>query len=99
LSFHHHSATIARVSHPPSFMESWHSSNILRAHMEALIKRGLLQVRTKVHEWIMPGDEEVPMPPAGYVISFMPFHERGLMVPPTDSSRGCFTTMALSCSP
>jgi hypothetical protein len=28
------------------------------------------------------GDEEVLMPPDGYVISFVPFHERGFAVPP-----------------
>jgi hypothetical protein len=50
--------------------------------MEVLVKRGLLQARTEVNEWIVPGDEEVSMPPDGYVISFMPFHERGLAVPP-----------------
>jgi hypothetical protein len=50
--------------------------------MEALVKRGLLRARTKANEWIVPGDEEVPMPPDGYVISFMPFHDRGLVVPP-----------------
>jgi hypothetical protein len=50
--------------------------------MEALVKRGLLQARTKANEWIMPSDEEVPMPPNGYVVSFVPFHEHGLTVPP-----------------
>jgi hypothetical protein len=49
--------------------------------MEVLVKRGILQARTEVNEWIVPGDE-VSMPPDGYVISFMPFHELGLAVPP-----------------
>jgi hypothetical protein len=49
-----------------------------------------------VKEWIVPSDEEVPMLPDGYVISSVPFHESGLVVPPTDSSGGCCTTMALS---
>jgi hypothetical protein len=40
-----------------------------------------------VHEWIVPGDEEVPMPPDGYIVSCVPFHECGLTVPPTDSFR------------
>ena len=30
----------------------------------------------------MPGREEAPVPPDGYVISFALFHERGLAVPP-----------------
>jgi hypothetical protein len=50
--------------------------------MEALVKRGLLWVRMEANEWIMLGDEEVPMPPDGYVVSFVPFHERELAVPP-----------------
>jgi hypothetical protein len=49
--------------------------------MEALVKRRLLQVTTEVHEWIVPSVEEVPMPPDGYVVTFVPFHERGLVVP------------------
>jgi hypothetical protein len=50
--------------------------------MEVLVKRGLLRARTEEKEWIVPGDEEVSMSPDGYVISFVPFHERGLAVPP-----------------
>jgi hypothetical protein len=50
--------------------------------MEVIVKHGLLWARTKVNEWIVPGDEEVSMPPEGYAVSFMPFHERGLVVPP-----------------
>ena len=33
-------------------------------------------------EWLVPGHEIAPMPPDGYVVSFAPFHEHGLMVPP-----------------
>jgi hypothetical protein len=50
--------------------------------MEALVKRGLLQARTEANKWIMPDDEEVSMLPDGYVVSFMLFHEHGLVVPP-----------------
>jgi hypothetical protein len=32
-------------------------------------------------EWIVPGDEEVPMPPDDYVVSFVPFHKRRLRSP------------------
>jgi hypothetical protein len=56
--------------------------------MEALGKRGLLRARTEVNEWIMLGDKKVLMPPDGYVISFVPFHERGLAVPPHRFFRG-----------
>jgi hypothetical protein len=50
--------------------------------MEVIVKRRLLWARTKADEWIMPGDEEVSMPPEGYAVSFMPFHEHRLVVPP-----------------
>jgi hypothetical protein len=49
--------------------------------MEVFVKRGLLQARTEANEWIVPGINEVSMPPNGYVVSFMPFHERGLATP------------------
>jgi len=42
--------------------------------MEGLVKKGLLRARTAVMEWIVPGGEDVPSPPDGYVISFIPFH-------------------------
>jgi hypothetical protein len=79
-------------------MESRHRFDILCARMEALVKRELHQARMKVHEWIMPDEEEVPMPPDGYIVSSTPFHEHGLAVPPFDSFRGCYTTTALSYS-
>jgi hypothetical protein len=50
--------------------------------MDTLVKHGLLQAKTEADEWVMPGDEEVSKPPDDYVISFVPFHEHGLMVPP-----------------
>jgi hypothetical protein len=56
--------------------------------MEALVKCGLLRVRTEANKWIVPGDKEVPMPPDGYVVSFMPFHEHGLVVPPHQFFQG-----------
>jgi hypothetical protein len=33
------------------------------------------------HEWLAPGDEEELTQPAGYVVSFVSFHERGFIVP------------------
>jgi hypothetical protein len=61
--------------------------------MESLVKCGLLPMRTEASEWVVPDDEEVPALPDGYVISFIPFQERGLMTPPTDSSKGyCIIT-------
>jgi hypothetical protein len=33
-------------------------------------------------EWLVPGREEVPAPPDGYVVLFVPFLESGLATPP-----------------
>jgi hypothetical protein len=49
--------------------------------MEGLVKKGLLRARTEVMEWLVPGNKDAPTPPDGYVVSFIPFHERSLMTP------------------
>ena len=56
--------------------------------MEVLVKRGLLHRWTDAMEWLVPGHEDAPAPPDGYVVSFVPFHERGLAVPPLPFFRG-----------
>jgi hypothetical protein len=66
--------------------------------MEGLIKKGLLHVRVRGDEWIVPSNEDEPMVPDGCVISFVHFHTRELASPPTGSSAGFFTTMGLSSS-
>ena len=63
-------------------MDSWYRSDVTHARMEGLIKQGLLRGRTDVVEWLVPSHEVVPAPPDGYVVSFAPFHKRGLTVPP-----------------
>jgi hypothetical protein len=50
--------------------------------MEGLVKKGLLRVRTAANKWIVPDNEDELMLPNGYVISFVPFHEHGLAMPP-----------------
>jgi len=55
--------------------------------MEGLVKR-ILRGRTNAAEWLVPGHEEVLAPLDGYVISFTPFHEHGLMIPPHPFLRG-----------
>ena len=55
-------------------MEPWPHSDFLHVHMEGLVKKGLLCARTAMNEWIIPGGEDVPSPPDGYVVSFIPFH-------------------------
>jgi hypothetical protein len=63
-------------------MALWNRSECDLTRMEDLVQRGLLHVRTDSCEWELPGDDEFPAPPAGYVVSFVHFHERGLVMPP-----------------
>ena len=63
-------------------MDSWYHSDVTHARMEGLIKRGLLRGWTNAVEWLVPGREDVPASPNGYVVSFVPFHEHGIIVPP-----------------
>ena len=63
-------------------MDLWYHSDVTYARMEGLVKRGLLRGRTEAVEWLVLGSEEVPAPSNGYVMSFAPFHERGLTIPP-----------------
>ena len=50
-------------------MDSWYYSNVTHVRMEGLIKRGLLRGRTNAAEWLMPGRDEAPTSPDGYVVS------------------------------
>jgi hypothetical protein len=56
--------------------------------MEGFVKKGLLRVRTTANEWIILDNKDEPMLPDGYVVSFVPFHERGLVMPPHRFLRG-----------
>ena len=56
--------------------------------MEGLIKRGLLRGRTDMMEWLVPDHEDVLMPPDGYIVSFVPFHECRFTIPPHPFFRG-----------
>ena len=49
--------------------------------MEGLVRRGLLLARTSAEEWLLPGEEDLPSPLDGYVVSFAHFHEGGFMTP------------------
>jgi hypothetical protein len=64
--------------------------------MVDLVYRGLLSVKTAADEWLMPDDHNSPAPLTGYVVSFAPFHECGLMSPLTNSSAGFLITTRLS---
>ena len=63
-------------------MEPWPHFDVRHVRMEGLVKKGLLRARTAVMEWIVPSGEDEPSPPNGYVISFIPFHEHGLVTRP-----------------
>ena len=69
-------------------MEPWPRSDVLCVHVEGLVKKGLLYTRTTANEWIIPGGEDVPLPPDGYIVSFIPFHEQGFVTPPHRFLRG-----------
>ena len=56
--------------------------------MEGLVKKSLLCARTVANEWIVPGGEDVPSQPDGYIVSFIPFHEWGFATPPHRFFRG-----------
>jgi hypothetical protein len=46
-----------------------------------LVEAGQFHPLTDIMEWKVPGEESVPRPPAGYVVSFVAFHKRGFFVP------------------
>ena len=69
-------------------MDLWYRSDVTYARLEGLVKHGLLHWRIDTVEWLVPGHEDVPTLPDNYVVSFMPFHERGLAVPPHPFFRG-----------
>lgn len=69
-------------------MASWGVSHFTSNRAEGLVRKGLLCEKTAADEWLLPGPEQVPSPPAGYVVSFAHFHERGFASPPSRFFRG-----------
>jgi hypothetical protein len=63
-------------------MDTWPHFDVTYSWMEGLVKKGLLHARTAMNEWIIPDNEDDPMLVDGYVVSFVPFHEHGLAMPP-----------------
>jgi hypothetical protein len=62
-------------------VEPWNRSFATQGRLEELVEEGLPRPITSAiaPEWIVPDEGiDVPNPPAGYVLSFMAFHERGL---------------------
>ena len=56
--------------------------------MEGLVHRGLLYTQTMAEEWLLPGEEDVPSLPDGYVVSFAHFHKCGFAIPAHRFLRG-----------
>jgi hypothetical protein len=58
-------------------------STVSVGDLEALVADGLLRPLSgePQPEWMAPGSGVGPTPPSGYVVSFIPFHERGFSVP------------------
>ena len=69
-------------------MEPWCRSSITPQRLEGLVRCGLLRPLTAAKEWRLPGDEDEPLPPKGYVMSFAHFHERGFAIPAHPFLRG-----------
>jgi hypothetical protein len=63
--------------------DPWPFSTVAVEVLEALVADGLLRplFGGPQPEWMAPGSEADPTPPPGYVVSFIPFHERGFGVP------------------
>jgi hypothetical protein len=63
--------------------DPWPFSTVSVGDLEALIADGLLRPLSgePQPEWMALGSEVGPTPPPGYVVSFIPFHERGFGVP------------------
>jgi hypothetical protein len=62
--------------------DPWPSSTVVVGDLEALVADGLLRPLSggPQPEWMAPSKAD-PTPPPGYVVSFIPFHERGFGVP------------------
>ncbi|XP_072150122.1 uncharacterized protein [Setaria viridis] len=58
-------------------MGSWAISHFSPSRAEGLMRKGLLYERTEAGEWELPGAEQAPASPAGCIISFTHFRERG----------------------
>jgi hypothetical protein len=63
--------------------DPWPFSTVSVGDLEALVVDGLLRPLSGEPqlEWMAPGSGVGPTPPLGYVVSFIPFHERGFGVP------------------
>ena len=56
-------------------MELWCRSDVTLQRLEGLVLHGLLCAWTTAEERWLPGNEDAPSPPEGYIMSFAHFHE------------------------
>jgi hypothetical protein len=63
--------------------DPWPFSTVAVEDLEALVSNGLLHPLSggPQPEWMAPGSKADLTPPPGYVVSFIPFHERRFGVP------------------
>jgi hypothetical protein len=63
--------------------DPWPFSTVAVEDLEALVTDGLLRPLSggPQPEWMAPASEADLTPPLGYVVSYIPFHERGFGVP------------------
>jgi hypothetical protein len=63
--------------------DPWPFSTVAVEDLKALVADGLLRPLSggPQPEWMAPASEADSTPPLGYVVSFIPFHERGFGVP------------------
>jgi hypothetical protein len=78
---HRHRSRRSRARKLTVAMSNWMRSNLNRSMLCCLVEAGQLPPLTNAMEWKVPGEESVPRPPRGYVISFVAFHKRGFSVP------------------
>jgi hypothetical protein len=80
--------------------DPWPISSVTDDDLEALVDAGLLRPRSHAPqpEWYASGDEQEPAPPAGFVVSFTLFHERGFRVTVSPFMQRCCTTTGWSCT-
>jgi hypothetical protein len=61
-------------------VDAWARSSVMERKLEELVHDGLLRLRASRNqpEWrVPPSDHREPMPPEGYMVSVIAFHERG----------------------
>lgn len=68
-------------------MPTWLRSSVVEKELDDFVATGLLRPQTDEMDWLVPGAKDKTSPPPGYVVSFVPFHERGVTTPAHDFFR------------